>query len=227
MPRKKMSSAECTYCQQPFTKNIMTKHLANCAARQAAIAKAQATGKPKEKLYYLRVQDAYGGDFWLDIEMRGTASCKDLDHYLRAIWLECCGHMSEFSTGGWGTPKIALTRKIGEVFKPEVELLHYYDFGTTSETKVKFVAVREGVPTTKHPLVLMARNLTPEVPCIECEKPATMWCNECLIEDGVFGTLCDAHAKTHPHEDYGEPIPLVNSPRLGMCGYEGPAAPPY
>ena len=28
----------------------------------------------------------------------------------------------------------------------------------------------------------------------------------------------------HPHDQYGEPIPLVNSPRLGMCGYDGPAA---
>lgn len=135
--------------------------------------------------------------------------------------------MSEFSTGGWGTPKVGLARKIGDVFKPDVELLHYYDFGTTSETKVKFVAVREGVPTTKHPMALMARNLLPEAPCIECGKTATMFCNECLIEDGVFGVLCDKHAKTHPHEDYGEPIPLVNSPRLGMCGYEGPAEPPY
>ncbi len=227
MPRKKMSSAECVYCQQAFAKNMMTKHLASCAARQAVIGKTEAGKKAAEKLYYLRAQDAYGGDFWLELEVRGTASLKDLDSYLRAIWLECCGHLSEFSTGGWGTPKVGLARKVGDVFKPEVELLHYYDFGTTSETKIKFVAVREGVPTTKHPMALMARNLLPEAPCLECGKTATMFCNECLIEDNVFGVLCDEHAKTHPHEDYGEPIPLVNSPRLGMCGYEGPAEPPY
>ncbi len=227
MPRKKMSSAECAYCQQPFVKNVMTKHLSSCAARQALIDKAQTGKKPHEKLYYLRAQDAYGGDFWLDLEVRGTASMKDLDSYLRAIWLECCGHMSEFSTGGWGTPKVALTQKIGNVFKPEVELLHYYDFGTTSETRVKFIAVREGVPTTKHPMALMARNLILEVPCIECKKTATMFCEECLIEDAIFGALCAVHAKTHPHEEYGEPMPLLNSPRLGMCGYDGPADPPY
>jgi hypothetical protein len=50
---------------------------------------------------------------------------------------------------------------------------------------------------------------------------------ECLIEEEVWGVLCSKHAKTHPHSDYGDPIPLVNSPRLGMCGYEGPAEPPY
>ncbi len=66
MPRKKMPSAECTYCQQPFVKKVMTKHLSSCAARQAIIDKAQASKKPNEKLYYLRTQDAYGGDFWLE-----------------------------------------------------------------------------------------------------------------------------------------------------------------
>jgi hypothetical protein len=74
---------------------------------------------------------------------------------------------------------------------------------------------------------LMARNLQPEASCIECQEPATYLCLECIIEDQVWGTLCDRHVKTHPHEDYEDPIPLVNSPRLGMCGYTGPADPPY
>lgn len=41
------------------------------------------------------------------------------------------------------------------------------------------------------------------------------------------GTLCDVHDEDHPHTEYGELPPLVNSPRLGMCGYLGPANPPY
>ncbi len=51
--------------------------------------------------------------------------------------------------------------------------------------------------------------------------------SECLIEEDVWGTLCEKHAKTHPHDNYGEPIASVNSSRLGMCGYNGPAEPPY
>jgi hypothetical protein len=45
-------------------------------------------------------------------------------------------------------------------------------------------------------------------------------------ENGVW-FLCDEHVKNHPHDEYGDPLPLVNSPRLGMCGYDGPAEPPY
>ena len=73
----------------------------------------------------------------------------------------------------------------------------------------------------------MAPNLMPEAKCIQCDEPAAWLCTKCLIEDEAWGTLCDKHAKTHPHDDYGEPIPLVNSPRLGLCGYDGPAKPPY
>jgi len=34
--------------------------------------------------------------------MRGSATLTKLDDYLRAIWLECCGHLSKFTIGGWG-----------------------------------------------------------------------------------------------------------------------------
>lgn len=159
--------------------------------------------------------------------MRGTAKLKDLDHYLRAIWLECCGHLSRFSFGGWGADEIPMSRTIEQTLIPNTELTHIYDFGTESVTLIKCVAQRNGKPTTRHPIALLARNLQPEAQCIECEKPATHLCMECLIEADVWGVLCDEHAETHPHDNYGEPIRLVNSPRLGLCGYEGPATPPY
>ena len=96
-----------------------------------------------------------------------------------------------------------------------------------SETLIKTVGVRKGKPLTAHPIYLMARNDPPEAHCIECGEPALWLCLECLYERNEPGTLCDQHAQDHPHDDYGEPMPLVNSPRVGMCGYCGPADPPY
>jgi hypothetical protein len=205
----------------------MTRHLSACPKRRAAIDDAEQSRAKAETLYHLRVQDAYQPEFWLDLEMRGSATLKDLDTYLRHIWLECCGHLSEFSLGGWGSRKVAMTRKIGDVFRQDSGLTHIYDFGTSSETRITAVEAREGKPTTARPIALMARNLMPEADCIECDKPAGWLCLECLYEDERGGTLCEAHVRSHPHEDYGEPMPLVNSPRLGMCGYDGPAEPPY
>jgi hypothetical protein len=227
MAQRRQSRGTCTYCGKETTKGGMTKHLATCSERQAAITTAEKGKTESEHLFHLRVQDAYRSEFWLDLEMRGSKSLKHLDDYLRAIWLECCGHMSQFSLRGGLTREVGKTRKIGDVFQMGRELEHIYDFGTSSETLVKLVDVRQGKPTTSRAISLMARNNMPEDICIDCGKPATHLCLECISEDQTWGTLCDEHTKTHPHDDYGEPIPLVNSPRLGMCGYDGPAEPPY
>jgi hypothetical protein len=190
-------------------------------------AQSEEQGSQKQRLYHLQIQDAWSADFWLHLEMNGNASLKDLDCYLRAIWLECCGHLSQFSVGGRSGEEIPMSRRIERVFKPGVELTHIYDFGTSSETLVKAIDVREGRPLTRHPIYLMARNKMPEAVCAECGEPAGWLCMECLTEGDEWITLCEKHAQEHPHEDYGEPTRLVNSPRLGMCGYDGPAEPPY
>jgi hypothetical protein len=227
MARKPQSKGTCIYCSEEVAKGGMSKHLAACTKRKAVIEKAEKSRGAKESLYHLRVQSADGADFWLDLEMRGASTLKHLDSYLRSIWLECCGHMSQFSFGGWSGSEIGMSRKIKDVLQAQDTLTHIYDFGTSSETLIKVVGVREGNPTTSHPIALMARNRMPEAKCIECEKLATWLCMECLIEEGTPGFLCDDHAEEHPHENYGEPVPLVNSPRVGMCGYTGPADPPY
>jgi hypothetical protein len=132
-----------------------------------------------------------------------------------------------FTIGGWQGDEIANSRKADAIFEPGLVLRHLYDFGTTSETDIKVVGFREGKATTKHPITLLARNQMPEAVCQECGQPAKWLCIECLYEDDASGFLCDEHAEGHPHEDYGEPRLLFNSPRTGMCGYEGPAEPPY
>lgn len=227
MTRRQQTRGKCAFCGREMTRGGLAKHLSTCPQRQAAVAAVNEGSGQAQALYHLQVQDAWGGLYWLHLEMNGTAKLKDLDRYLRAIWLECCGHLSRFSVGGWRGDEIALSRLVSQVFRPGVELTHIYDFGTSSETLVKLVGTRQGNPLTHRPIFLMARNDPPAVPCMECGQPATWLCLECAYEHGESGALCDEHVKDHPHEEYGEPIPLVNSPRVGMCGYSGPAEPPY
>ncbi|HWQ14117.1 MAG TPA: hypothetical protein VNL77_15065, partial [Roseiflexaceae bacterium] len=212
MPRRQQSRGTCAFCGYETTKGSMGRHLATCPQRQAQIAAAaQGKGAP-ETLYHLRMQDAYNSGFWLDLEVRGSATLKAIDDYLRAIWLECCGHLSQFSVGGWGGREIGKQRRVDAVLQPGVELTHIYDFGTSSETRIAAVGQRTGAPLTARPIVLMARNVMLPATCAECGAPATHLCMECLIDAGEWRTLCTQHASTHPHEDYGEPIELVNSP---------------
>lgn len=226
MSRKPQSRGKCQYCGEETAKSGMTRHLAKCEKRFKTIESAK---QPVETIWHIRVQGAYSKDFWLDLEMRGPVTLEKLDRYLRAIWLECCGHLSKFTVGGWDGYDIDKSRKADEVFLIETTLRHLYDFGTTSETDVQVIGNRKGKATTKNPIALMARNNMPEMICNECDKPASYLCLECLYEADETGTwfLCDKHARHHPHTEYGDPILLVNSPRLGMCGYEGPAEPPY
>lgn len=227
MAGRKQAKGKCAYCGHETTKGGMAKHLSSCPERKKAISKAESRAGKGETLYHLRAQPAGGGEFWLDLEMRGSATLQDLDYYLREIWLECCGHMSQFSVGGWRGNEISLKKRIDEVFKPKTELTHIYDFGTSSETLIKTMGTREGKATSSRPIALMARNLMPEVECKECAQAATHICLECLYEGEDSWMLCAEHAEDHPHDEYGEPMPLVNSPRMGMCGYGGPAEPPY
>jgi hypothetical protein len=229
MPRGPENPGACAYCSEIITKRGVVKHLDKCPKRQEALSAAETSNRPAETLWHLRVQDAYDKDFWLDLEMVGSASLDMLDKYLRAIWLECCGHLSMFTIGGWGGMEISKSRKANATFEPGLVLRHLYDFGTTSQTDIKVVSFREGKATTNRPIALLARNRMPEMLCMVCDQPAGWLCLECLYEAEESGMwfLCAEHVKDHPHDEYGDPIALVNSPRLGMCGYEGPAEPPY
>ncbi len=229
MARTPQSRGKCQYCGEETSKSGMSRHLVKCEKRAQVIQAANAGKHPEETLWHVRVQAAYDKDFWLDLEMRGSVTLEKLDAYLRAIWLECCGHLSKFTVGGWRGYDVGKARKADDVFAKETDLLHLYDFGTTSETEIRVVESRKGKATTKYPIALMSRNNMPEMECNECGKLATHLCIECLYEAQEIGTwfLCTEHAETHPHTEYGEPMLLCNSPRTGMCGYEGPAEPPY
>lgn len=217
----------CECCGGTVTRAGAARHHAACGEFQAAVARAARSRRRIDRLFQLRVQDAERGDFWLDLEMRGLAPLAELDAYLRAIWLECCGHLSRFSVGGWSGDELPKLRRAGDAFAEHAVLTHIYDFGTESVTRVRVIGVRDGRPLTTHAITLLARNVMPAKECADCGGVATHLCMECVIEHEAPGTLCDAHTRTHPHREYGRLLRLVNSPRLGLCGYTGPAEPPY
>jgi hypothetical protein len=227
MARQSTPRGKCVFCGREFTRGGLVTHLKACPDRAEAVAKADAGRGRAQRLFHLQVQDAWAGDFWLHLEMNGTATMGALDSYLRAIWLECCGHLSTYFIGpAWTGDEVSISRHADAVLTPGLKLLHLYDFGTTSETSIQVVDVREGRPLTTHPIYLMARNDLPPVKCAVCGEPATQFCTECMYDDSGAELLCDVHAETHECDpDYL--VPIVNSPRVGMCGYYGPAEPPY
>lgn len=226
MPNNHQSKGTCFFCNAEFSKKGMGGHLKTCKVRKESINTAK-KNKKKERLYHLVAKDKYSHDYWLHLEMNGNAIFEDLDDYLRIIWLECCNHLSAFLEPGSINEEISMSEKIADIFYPKRKLIHIYDWGTSSETEIQCLGIREGAALTSHPIFLMARNAMPEQKCDTCGEAAAFFCWGCLVESGEWTALCKQHIQSHECMEEFEPGTIINSPRMGMCGYEGPATPPY
>ena len=176
-----------------------------------------AAGGPRSRVLLLRAQPAGAKMFWLDIAAKRESKLKELDALLRRTWLECCGHLSEFQ--GARAEPLSMNRRVDEVLPVTGSRIGYvYDFGSSTELQVSHLAVIEAAPVKG--VRIVARNVAPSWPCDVCQQPATMICVECANAGGGF--CCETHAGKH---ECGEEmlLPVVNSPRMGVCGYTGEA----
>jgi hypothetical protein len=69
-------------------------------------------------------------------------------------------------------------------------------------------------------LRLLARNTPPVWPCAIWGEPATLLCSFCYA-DGVNPFACRKHKRRHACGERDGFMPVVNSPRMGVCGYCG------
>ncbi len=240
--KKFISYGICQLCKAKLPKSNVTRHFGRCLPDYPE-------GNHQGTFYQLRIEARYDTNYWLQVEMAGDGELLDLDKFLRAIWLECCGHMSGFfvpqnkpnpwvaaqvvkkAKTGWGPDEIysilseldyelapgeiPKTTNIGEVFSELNTLRYDYDFGDTTELALKIVGSRTG----SGPLLrLLARNEAPTFRCEKCPQPA-QWICPCCFEDPFY---CHEHAEEHDCGDAEMMLPVVNSPRMGICGYSGP-----
>jgi len=69
-------------------------------------------------------------------------------------------------------------------------------------------------------LLLLTRNEQPDRACTSCGEQAEQTCQECLMRRGPDALYCEACANEHDCE-HPRFLPVVNSPRSGVCGYSG------
>lgn len=217
------TSGICCACQERISGKLIQQHLTSCLQRPAGTSRA----------FDLRVQS---GPYWLYVEASAKATLEGLDDLLRKTWVECCGHLSAFDiagkryqadTGGidgmWvgvvrGRPDQGMDARLGEVLRPGLKFRYEYDFGSTTELKLEVLSERRG-SSGKRTIRILARNDPPEIPCEACPEAkraaAEKICTECETP------LCGACAKRHDGCEEEMRLPLVNSPRAGVCGYSG------
>ena len=83
----KQSKGRCRYCQAEYTRAGMIRHTATCKEMQET---GKAVDVKQCGYYILSITGKYDRDYWLIIECKENATLKDLDQFLRDIWLECC-----------------------------------------------------------------------------------------------------------------------------------------
>lgn len=277
-------TGKCNLCRRSYSRRGMTRHIASCLKKRGSGVAIGQKGAKKAKAFHLVVEDRYLLDYWLHLLAPATALLADLDSFLRGIWLECCGHLSEFQIGqsyykslppetffedeseeDWGEfdddedvsegfdPEAALASfkevakalgfgpmaetmfgasmpedrdmnvALGEVLRPKLYFGYTYDFGTSSLLRLKVASEVEAV-VADDTVQLLARNDAPDLRCQSCGKPAVEICTQCMYDENAW--FCKRCARKHGCDEETF-LPIVNSPRMGMCGYFGPETKEY
>ena len=202
MANRKQQKGPCYLCGREMAKGYMGRHL---------LAEHYTEGGDQQ-CCLLKIEDE-DSNYWLFVDIPISSSLSTLDSFLRAVWLECCGHLSAFMPVR-STEEISMWKKIGS-FEPGTVLQYEYDFGSTTTLFITFV--QEVLREKQRPAVrVMARNAPYEFECDKCGKPAT------LIDVSEWPAVmyCDKCADKYVGDD-GYLLPVVNSPRMGVCGYCG------
>ncbi len=212
---KLKSEGRCLYCGQLYDKRSIGKHLDTHLVQEATKATA-----PNSLAFHVRVEAA---EMFLELLVDANTTLSKVDGFLRQIWLECCGHMSAFQyKGSYDEDGIPMSRKIGKVLGTGMVLTYEYDFGSTTTLSIKVgKSFPVGVPNG---ILLLSRNEPLRIMCDNCHaQPATDICT--IHVDEGEGFLCEDCAEKHEEEceDYADyaAMPVVNSPRMGVCAYMG------
>ena len=221
---KPQSMGKCNLCGEMAGQASMTRHLSACRQPKASELLPGSEKRPPVPNFHLAIEGRDSKAYWMHVAVPLTAPLRKLDDFLRHTWLECCGHLSAFEIAGKRyasepmDEEMSMSARLSQVLEVGMKFFYEYDYGSPTALVLKVVALREqGLP--KGAVQLLARNEAPQVSCQRCSiQPATQICTECAWNGE--GWLCDACAVAHECGDE-MCLPVVNSPRVGVCGYTG------
>ena len=207
------SAGVCQLCRRTFRKSGMTSHLRRCLPRHAAAT----AGPPAAPGIHLVVEDVVRPEYWLHLAVAATATLQDLDTALRRIWLECCYHLSGFRFGS-AEPR-NMNVPVRQAAPPATRFRHDYDFSTPTELSLRSVAeIEVAIPEGSGGVMLLARNDAPSFKCVFCDQPAAYVTPGPEDWIAMSAGICD---RCRPNVDPDWLLPVINSPRCGVCGYDG------
>lgn len=249
MEQNPKSEGKCHFCGKTFAKAGINRHLKTHLQKKAIenakgssfLVKIESDPRWGSSPYFLSLWidgeatmehiDTFLKDIWL--ECCGHMSAfrnPQLKRQGRGMWdyfeamellekgkIKQYEEMMEDVSG-----EIPKSRKVNKVFYKDLKLEYEYDFG--SSTQLLLTEIEEYPVKADKKIVLLSRNEPLEWLCDTCGKASAT--HICIAHGWGEGSMfCDKcgkkHAKTcEDFEDYAA-MPVVNSPRMGVCAYEG------
>ncbi|UUX92099.1 hypothetical protein [Methanoplanus endosymbiosus] len=210
------------------SKNDTTKRKAKTEIIKALKADRAEEKKPQSWLVLFTGEGM--PEYWIYLLVDRKATLKDIDKKLRAVWLECCGHLSSFKIAGRDYESFpegafldvveSMETGVDGIFCDGLTGEHIYDYGSTTYLDFKVISKLPYRTKKGYDVEIVARNKMPEALCSVCGKEATIICLECLYEGSDSYLFCDECYEEHECDE-GMQLPVVNSPRCGVCAYEG------
>lgn len=215
------TKGKCPKCGKMYAAAQAGSHLLSCVLHTST-----QHSQPMTEGYLIRISgEELPSTYWIFATIPKNGSLKLLDTFLRDTWLECCGHLSEFTINGRsyfsrtesGYPSQSMKKQIGQLLSLGSICEYRYDMGSSTYLLIQVIAEIQDCPQKK--VTLLMQNESPDFSCESCKKTATLICAQCLNK------MCLPCSKRHScvvkeREDYML-MTLVNSPRTGVCGYEG------
>jgi hypothetical protein len=225
-PKIQKTNGICSICGSIFSKTSMKKHLVQCVQKHHTRKPSKFPVPVQTRLFTILLEGSFLHEYWIYIEVPANSMLVGLDTFLRDTWVECCGHLSAFTINGirymsetdeYFKEDKSMNYVLDKILMPGQEFSYDYDFGSTTHIRLKVVHELE-VEDSDRSIEILARNEPPLVMCDSCGKIATFICRQC--SNSGEGWVCD---DCTPDHKCGEEIllPVVNSPRVGMCGYTG------
>ncbi len=249
MSQKTASSGKCIFCNESFTKTGITKHLNTHLAEKTKDGKPGKSIHVKIEVnpkwgalpYFINLWvdgNSSMGDIDIFLRQIWLECCGHMSSFTNQKAQKKSGGLWDFFEAGVILEKentkeyeklmetqngeVPKSKKTKDALYKNLKLDYQYDFGSTTEL---LLTVMEEYPiATKEKIVLLSRNEPLEIFCETCGKePASLVCAVCMgDEESAFCKACaKKHGKTcSDFKDYAA-MPVVNSPRMGVCAYEG------
>ena len=213
---------ECRICGGKYTARGMMAHLKKHAMRY---------GKDTNH-FIIRIDSGPKEPFWMYVQVSTEATFGVLDKFLRAVWLECCGHLSEFTVDGRSA---GIRKRLSALLSEGASFSYQYDMGDTTDLRLTIIGrtarimpmrgwFSEDAYYPPDPVMgegkvyIMALHDKVRYNCEKCGNEASHVCSQCIYEG--TGALCKVCAPDHECGD-DMLLPTAQSPRVGTCGFDG------